>query len=76
LRGARGDQAQDGIDDAANGGHFASGGVFSGGHGVVVTKQLVGAVDEMNVQGSNLDQSVTPGGAAAKIRRTLFTLED
>jgi hypothetical protein len=50
VRGAAVDHAEDRGDDAADGGDLAAVAVPGGGQGVVVTEQLVGSVDEVNVQ--------------------------
>ena len=50
VRGAGGDQAEHRADHAADRGHFPSRGVFRRRKGVVVAEQLVGAVDQVNVQ--------------------------
>jgi hypothetical protein len=70
VRRAGGDQAEHRADDAADRGHFPSRGVFRRREGIVVAEQLVGAVDQVNVQKSS-HNSVTAAPEPAKIDTAL-----
>ena len=88
VRRAAVDHAEDGGDHAADGGHFPAVGVARRRERVVVAEQLVGAVDEINVQlgsrhvyrprpsrlASRLQVGAPAIGQLARIRATIQTV--